>query len=206
MAKRRTLPVPADVTLLFAIGVALVLAPIVATDTALWRRAVLLDWPAIAGLSQPGLGIGAVGVAYTVGAAGGALAVVRGGVSFREALLVPGAVAPLLVGLHWLYGRQVTSVGAGLELPFAALLVLPYLPVAFGFPLGVARDERQLLLVTGLAVGLVAVPVAWLARTVLASGGFPLLLPGAFLGTLLYTGVCASPLYRFARHRVAPAG
>lgn len=162
-----------------------------------------IDWPGAIGFSVLGLGGISVGSFYVLGGLYGSLDSIRATARFGTAVLGVLLLVPVLVTIYWLCGH----LGVILQTTRLDVLVFSafaYLPVALGVPVGRTTNHNHQLGLLLLAGVFVTLPAYRTLQIVLASGGFVQIVPVGWIATLVYDGLFAYPLYRFAKRRNVP--
>lgn len=159
-----------------------------------------IDWPGAVGVAPLGVGLISVGVLYLVGGVAGMVfeRTSRGG--FRPALLVSFLGFLALFVTYWGYREVGLSLQPGWQLDFypwsfLGLAPFSYAPILLAIPLRYASRPWQELLVLFLGAGSAVVPAAF--WWVVADWGY--LAPFVWMAVVVYDGVLAYPLYRFAK-------
>jgi hypothetical protein len=160
----------------------------------------LIDWPGAVGFSILGVGIISIGVIYLGSGITGILLGWRTEHRFSRVFAVGLLGFPLLIMTYWTYGQLGTALQPGWELSryewdFVAISACSYFPIALGFALGFVQRPRHELVVFVLAMCSVGVPATF--WVLVADWAF--LAPLFWVATLVYDGIVAYPLYRFAK-------
>ena len=187
---------------ILSIGFVLLTIPfwIPGTASFIGRQMGLIDWPGAVGFSILGIGIISIGVIYLSSGVAGILLERRTEHRFSRVLAAGLLGFPLLIVTYWAYRQLGTALQPGWDLArydwyFVVLSACSYFPISLGFSLGFAERHRHEFTVFVLAMCSVGVPAAF--WVLVADWAF--LAPIFWVGTLVYDGIVAYPLYRFAK-------
>lgn len=177
---------------LIVVGILLIVSPF----TPLYSG--YIDWPGAIGFSILELGGISVGSLYVLVGLYGTLDSTSAHGRFGTAVLGVLLLVPVLMGIYWLCG-QLGILLQTTRLDVLAVSAFAYLPVALGVPSGCTTNRDHQLSLLLLAGVFVTIPAYHLLQIVLASGGFVQIVPVGWIATLVYDGLFAYPLYRFAK-------
>lgn len=160
-----------------------------------------IDWPGAIGFSSLGLGGISVGSIYVLVGLYDAL---DSNTRFGTEVVGVFLLVPVLVSIYWLCSQLGVIIQTS-RLDVLTLSAFAYLPVALGVPLGRTPNRTYQRLLMLLAGVFVTIPAYYLLQVVLASGGFLHIVLVGWIGTLVYDGLFAYPLYRFGKRQSVPS-
>jgi len=156
------------------------------------------DWPAAIRFGRLGFGGISAGAIYILTALFSFTDLLEKYRRFSIAVVAALSVAPILILLYRL-SNELGIFGYPVSLRFILISACTYLPIAFGVPVGCTTNRSYQLGVVLLAGILVTVPAYQTLQAARAAGGFVQIVPIGWVGTLIYDGVLAYPLYRFTK-------
>ena len=156
------------------------------------------DWPAAIRFGRLGFGGISAGAIYILTALFSFTGLLEKYRRFSIAVVAALSAAPILILLYWL-SNELGIFGYPVSLRFILISACTYLPIAFGVPVGCTTNRSYQLGVVLLAGILITVPAYQTLQAARAAGGFVQIVPIGWVGTLIYDGVLAYPLYRFTK-------